>query len=63
MHEDGNLSKYNKIKNERNSMKIYLKNAKKTAIEIKSFLSHINILKLSEEKAKLCDKDLTKKDL
>ena len=44
-------------------MKIYLKNSRKTAIEIKSFLSHINILKLSEEKAKLCDKDLTKKDL
>ena len=35
----------------------------KTATEIKSFLSHINIPKLSEEKAKLYEKDLTKKDL
>ena len=31
--------------------------------EIKSFLSHINISKLSEDKAKLCEEDLAGKDL
>ena len=31
--------------------------------EIKSFFSHINIQKLSEDKAKLCEEDLTEKDL
>ena len=31
--------------------------------EIKSFLSHINIPKLSEDKRKLCEEDLTEKDL
>ena len=32
-------------------------------IEIKNFLSHINIPKLSEDKRKLCEEDLTEKDL
>ena len=31
--------------------------------EIKSFLSHINIPKLSKDNAKLCKENLTKKDL
>ena len=31
--------------------------------EIKSFVSNINISKLSEDKAKLCGKDLTENDL
>ena len=31
-------------------------------IEIKNFLSHINIAKLSEGKRKLCEEDLTEKD-
>ena len=31
--------------------------------EIKSFLSHINIPKLSKDKAKLCDEELTERDL
>ena len=31
--------------------------------EIKNFLSHINISKLSEDKGKLCQEDLTEKDL
>ena len=31
--------------------------------KIKTFLSHINIPKLSEDKAKLCEEDLTEKDL
>ena len=31
--------------------------------EIESFLSHINIPKLSEDKAKLSEEDLTRKDL
>ena len=31
--------------------------------EIKSFLSHINIPKLSEDKRKLCEEDLIEKDL
>ena len=31
--------------------------------EIESFLSHINIPKLSENKAKLSEEDLTRKDL
>ena len=31
--------------------------------EIRRFLSHINIPKLSETKVKLCEEDLTEKDL
>ena len=31
--------------------------------EIKSFVSNINISKLSEDKAKICGKDLTENDL
>ena len=39
------------------------KSKQRSAAEIESFLSHINILKLSEDKAKLCEEDLTKNDL
>ena len=39
------------------------KNRKQSKTEIKSFLSHINIPKLSVDKAKLCQEDLTEKDL
>ena len=35
----------------------------KIVAEIKSFLSHINIPKLSEDKVKLCEKDLNKRYL
>ena len=35
----------------------------KTIAEIKNFLNHFNIPKLSKDKANVCDKDLTKKDL
>ena len=35
----------------------------KTAAEIKSFLSHVNIPKFSEDNEKLWEEDLTKKDL
>ena len=41
----------------------FLKPNQKTVAEIKSFLSHINIPKLSEDSAKLCEENLTKKDL
>ena len=40
-----------------------LKPNQKTVGEIKSFLSHINIPKLSKDNAKLCKENLTKKDL
>ena len=43
-----------------NSLK---KRKQKTAIEIKSFLSNINIPKLSEDKGKLSEEDKTEKDL
>ena len=35
----------------------------KTVAEIKNFLGHLKIPKLPEEKSKLCEEDLTKKDL
>ena len=42
----------------------FLKKCKqKTAAEIKNFLRHLNIPKLSEDKSKLCEEDLTEKDL
>ena len=41
-------------------MKLFLK---KSSAEIKSFLKHLNIPKLSERKSKLCEEDLTEKDL
>ena len=44
-------------------MKLLKKCKQKTVTEIKSFLSHINIPKFSEDKAKLCEEDLTEKDL
>ena len=45
-------------------MKLFLKKRKqKTAAEIKSFLSHFNIPKTSEDKSKLYEEDLTEKDL
>ena len=44
-------------------MKLFLKKYKqKTAAQIKRFLNHINIQKLSEDKAKLCELDLSKED-
>ena len=42
---------------------LFKKHEQKTATEIQSFLSHTNIPKFSEDKAKLCDEDLTVKDL
>ena len=39
------------------------KHKQKSATKIESFLSHINIPKLSEDKAKLSEEDLTRKDL
>ena len=44
-------------------MKLFLKNKQKSVTKIESFLSHINIPKLSEDKAKLSEEDLTRKDL
>ena len=38
------------------------KREQKTATEIKTFLSHINILKLYEDKARLSEEDLSEKD-
>ena len=42
---------------------LFKKREQKAAGEIKSFLNQINIPRLSEDKAKLCEKDLTEKDL
>ena len=42
---------------------LFKKREQKTATEIKNFLSHINISKLSEDKAKLCQEDFIEKDL
>ena len=42
---------------------LFKKREQKAVTEIKSFLSHINIPKLSEGKGKLCEEDLTEKDL
>ena len=42
---------------------LFKKHEQKTATEIQGFLSHTNIPKFSEDKAKLCDEDLTIKDL
>ena len=42
---------------------LFKKHEQKTATEIQSFLSHTNIPKFSEDKAKLCDEDLSLKDL
>ena len=44
-------------------MKLFKRCKQKTVTEIKSFLSHINISKFSEDKAKVCEEDLTEKDL
>ena len=35
----------------------------KTEAELKTFLKHLNIQKLPEDKSKLCEEDLTEKDL
>ena len=35
----------------------------KTSVEIKDFVSVIDVLKLSEDQVKLCEEDLTEKDL
>ena len=42
---------------------LFKKRKQKTAAEIKSFLSHINIPKLSEDKSIFCENDLIEKDL
>ena len=42
---------------------LFKKRKQKTVAEIKSSLCHINIPKLPEDKRKLCEEDLTKKDL
>ena len=42
---------------------LFKKRKQKTTAEIKSFLSHFNIPKFSEDKSKLSDEDLTEKDL
>ena len=45
-------------------MELFLKNAnKKPRQKLNFFFSHINIAKLFEDNPKLCDEDLTKKDL
>ena len=45
-------------------MRLFLKKRKqKSMTEMISFLSHINIQKLSQDKPKPCEKNLTKKDL
>ena len=40
----------------------FKKRKQKTVVEIKSFLKYLNIPKFSEDKSKLCEKDLTEKD-
>ena len=42
---------------------LFKKHKQKTAAEIENFLRHFNIPKLLENKSKLCEEDLTKKDL
>ena len=42
---------------------LFKKCKQKTEAEVKSFLRHLNIPKLSEHKSKLCEEDLTKKRL
>ena len=42
---------------------LFKKCEQKSPAEIKRFLNHINIPRLSEEKAKFCEKDLSEKDL
>ena len=42
---------------------LFKKSKQKTAAEIKNFLKHLNIPKLPEDKSKLCEEDLTEKDL
>ena len=42
---------------------LFKKGEQKTMTVIKSFLSHINIPKLCEDKANLCEEDVTEKDL
>ena len=41
----------------------FKKREQKTSAEIKDFLNVIDVLKLSEDQVKLCEEDLTKKDL
>ena len=41
----------------------FKKRKQKMVVEIKSFLKYLNIPKFSEDKSKLCEKDLTEKDL
>ena len=40
---------------------LFKKRKQKTVVEIESFLSHLNIPKLSEDKANFCEEDFTEK--
>ena len=42
---------------------IFEKRKQKTATEIKTFFSHINLSKLSQDKVKICEEDLIEKEL
>ena len=42
---------------------LFKKCKQKTTAEIKGFLNFIDVRKLSEDQVKLCEEDLTKKDL
>ena len=42
---------------------LFKKREQKTTAEIKDFLNVIDVPKLSEDQVKLCEEDLTKKDL
>ena len=46
-------------------LKLFLKNENKKLLQekVKNFLGHLNIPKLSEDRSKLCEKNLTEKDL
>ena len=52
------------LNNIKDFMKHYFKNEnKKTMAKIKDFLNSLDVPNLSEDQVKLCEKDLTKKDL
>ena len=56
-------SKCNWYGHNEKSTKFSLNLEKQRGTEIKSFLRHLNIPKLPEDKSKLCEEDLTEKDL
>ena len=55
-------SKCNWYGHHEKSTKFSLNLEKQRGAEIKSFLRHLNIRKLPEDKSKLCEEDLTEKD-